>query len=72
MANDTVEENTEAEGLTGKIPGIAQVIIGEIEEIGGVLTADPVTRAEGELNVEIGKAREEAEAGLEESEDKED
>jgi hypothetical protein len=70
MINDPEEENKEEKGLGGKISGAAQVIIGEIEEIGGILTADPVTRAEGELNVEIGKAREEAEAGLEESEEK--
>lgn len=70
MTNDPEEENKEGKGLGGKISGAAQVIIGEIEEIGGILTADPVTRAEGELNVEIGKAREEAEAGLEESGEK--
>jgi uncharacterized protein YjbJ (UPF0337 family) len=72
MANDPEEENNDGEGLRSKISGAAQVIIGEIEEIGGILTADPVTRAEGELNVEIGKAREEAEAELEESEEKND
>lgn len=72
MANDPEEENTKGEGLRSKISGAAQVIIGEIEEIGGVLTADPVTVAEGELNVEIGKARGKVEGELEESEEKDD
>jgi division protein CdvB (Snf7/Vps24/ESCRT-III family) len=71
MANDP-EENKEGKGLGGKISGAAQVIIGEIEEIGGILTADPVTRAEGELNVEVGTVRREIESDLDESEDKED
>jgi division protein CdvB (Snf7/Vps24/ESCRT-III family) len=72
MANDPEEENKEGKGLGGKISGAAQVIIGEIEEIGGILTADPVTRAEGELNVEVGTVRREIESDLDESEDKED
>jgi uncharacterized protein YjbJ (UPF0337 family) len=72
MANDPEEENKEGKGLGGKISGAAQVIIGEIEEIGGILTADPVTRAEGELNVEVGTVRQEIESDLDEREDKND
>ncbi len=68
MANEPEEENNEKSGLSDKISGTAQVIIGEIETIGGVLTADPVTQAEGELNVEVGKVREDIEADLEEDE----
>lgn len=41
-----------------RISGVGQVIIGEIETIGGVLTGDPTTRAEGEFNVEVGTVRE--------------
>lgn len=70
MANDPDEENKEETGLGRKISGTAQFIIGEIETIGGVLTADPTTQAEGELNVEVGKVRSEIEADLEESEEK--
>jgi hypothetical protein len=72
MANDPEEENNEGEGLGDKISGAAQVILGEIESIGGALTADPITRAEGELNIEVGRAREEIEAELEESGEKDD
>jgi hypothetical protein len=36
------------------------MIIGEIETIGGILTGDPVTRAEGEFNVEVGSLHQES------------
>ena len=62
----TKTENHEGKhGLKDKITGIGQVIIGELETIGGVLTADPTTQAEGEFNVEVGTIREEIEEDLE-------
>ena len=54
--------------LADKITGLGQKIIDEIESIGGILTGDPVTAAEGEFNVEVGEVREEVEEDLEESE----
>lgn len=69
MANDPEEKETEEKGLGGRISGAAQFIIGEIETIGGVLTADPITQAEGEYNVEVGTVREELEEDLEKGED---
>ena len=64
MANETVETPDDSAGSTlkDKISGAGQVILGEIETIGGVLTGDPVTRAEGEFNVEVGTVRDELEA----------
>jgi len=63
--NEPTETLTETEEhpLLNKVSGLGQKIIGEIETIGGVLTGDPNTAAEGEFNVEVGKVRE----GLEES-----
>ena len=52
--------------LADNITGLGQKIIGGIEEIGGILTGDPVTAAEGEFNVEVGEVREEVEEDLEE------
>lgn len=69
MANEPEEKEASEKGLGGKISGTAQFIIGEIETIGGVLTADPITQAEGELNVEVGTLREEIEDDLEKSGD---
>ena len=65
MTNET-EKHEEKHGLKDKISGIGQVIIGELETIGGILTADPTTQAEGEFNVEVGTIRENLEESLEE------
>ena len=65
--NPEENEDTEKHGLADKISGLGQKIIGEIETIGGVLTGDPITQAEGEFNVEVGEVREEIEEDLEES-----
>lgn len=55
--NETKNEG----GLKEKISGFGQKVIGEIETIGGVLTGDPNTQAEGEFNVEVGDIREDLE-----------
>jgi hypothetical protein len=65
--NDNVEEK---HGLKEKISGLGQFIIGEIETLGGVLTGDPTTQAEGEFNVEVGTVREEIKDELEEGTEK--
>jgi uncharacterized protein YjbJ (UPF0337 family) len=64
-----IEDEREQSGLKDKLTGLGQVIIGEVETIGGVLTGDPITQAEGEFNVEVGTVREELEdAGIDEEE----
>ena len=55
-----------------KIPGIVQKIIGEIEEVGGALTGDPTTQAEGQFNVDVGEMREELAEGKVEESDSDD
>jgi len=37
-----------------KLESVGQIIVGEMEKIGGILTADPVSQAEGELTEEAG------------------
>ncbi len=61
------QEEKEDNGLADKVSGLGQKIIGEIETIGGVLTGDPITQAEGEYNVEVGDVREELEENIAES-----
>ena len=71
MQNEPEKERPEekdGEG-EGKLSGFSQFIVGELETIGGVLTGDPLTQAEGEFNVEVGTVREEIEDDLDESED---
>ena len=61
---DELEER-ESGGLRGDVSGFGQKVIGAVEEVGGILTADPNTAAEGEFNIEVGDAREDAEEALE-------
>jgi hypothetical protein len=67
MGNDV--ENDEPEDIDvdrdRKLSGFSQFLVGELETIGGVLTGDPLTQAEGEFNVEVGTVREEIEEDLE-------
>ena len=69
MSNDheLPEDGHEEHSLKEKISGLGQKIIGEVEMIGGILTGDPNTAAEGEFNIEVGDAREELEEDLESS-----
>jgi len=53
-----VEPATDDPGVKDRVSGLGQTIIGELETIGGVLTADPNTQAEGEFNIEVGTIRE--------------
>ena len=55
--NEPEEQNTE-EIETPSVSGAFQAIIGEIEQVGGILTGDPLTQAEGEFNQEVGEIRE--------------
>jgi hypothetical protein len=60
---DETKENKES-GLGENLTAVGQMIIGEIEAIGGILTGDPVTRAEGEFNVEVGSLHQESNKNL--------
>lgn len=52
-----IDDQAEDRGLSG----LGQKIIGTIENLGGVLTGDPIAQAEGEFNAEVGAARGEIE-----------
>jgi len=59
MTDNEKEIENDDRSIKSRITGLGQEIIGEIEIIGGVLTGDPNTQAEGEFNVEVGTVREE-------------
>lgn len=59
-------------GLAEDISAVGQIIVGEIESIGGMLTGDPITRAEGNFNADSGIIREEINQDIAETEDSED
>ena len=47
-------EKTEINHISENVESVGQMIIGGIEQIGGILTGDPITRAEGDFNVAVG------------------
>jgi hypothetical protein len=65
------EETDKNKSTVEKIESVGQIIIGEMEKIGGILTADPVSQAEGELTEEAGGVHFETAEALEEDEKRE-
>ncbi len=61
--NEEQKEN-KINHTTENFESVGQMIIGGIETIGGILTGDPVTRAEGEFNAEVGSLHQEANKNL--------
>ncbi len=62
--------NTEESSTVEKIESVGQIILGELEKIGGILTADPISQAEGKLTEEAGSVHLETAEDLEEAEEK--
>jgi len=60
---DENEEQKES-SLGENLSAVGQIIVGQIETIGGVLTGDPVTRAVGDFNVEVGNLHQESNKNL--------
>lgn len=70
IENESNEETNDGH-LMEKIEAAGQIILGEIELIGGALTGDPMTQAEGEFNIEAGTIEAETVTDLEDSESSE-
>lgn len=64
------EENVEKKGrpTIEKLESVGQIILGELEKIGGVLTADPIAQAEADLVQDAGGRHLEAADSMEEAE----
>jgi hypothetical protein len=58
------EIETPVNHTTENLESVGQMIIGELETIGGILTGDPLTRAEGEFNLETGSLHQDANKNL--------
>ena len=70
MSDET--KKPEESGTKEKLEGMAQVLIGEIESLGGVITGDPTTSAEGDFNVQVGTLHRETAEALEETDEDEE
>jgi hypothetical protein len=57
-------EKTETNHTAENLESVGQMIIGGIATVGGILTGDPVTRAEGEFNLDTGEKRQETNKNL--------
>jgi hypothetical protein len=66
IAKDEVNHTTE------NLESVGQKILGGIETIGGILTGDPMTRAEGEFNIGVGDLHQEANKNLTAIDERED
>ncbi len=55
-----IQNETEVDHTTENLESVGQMIIGGLEQIGGILTGDPITRAEGEFNAEVGALHQDA------------
>lgn len=65
------DEKDERKSAKENLKAVGQIIVGEIETIGGILTADPITQAEGELAVEAGTLHLESSEALADAEEAE-
>ncbi len=58
------QEELEVDHTKENLESVGQMIIGGIEMIGGIITADGITRKEGEFNIEVGSRQQEANKNL--------
>ena len=57
----TEKDDVQEEDLTTEnLKGAGQRILGNLEIIGGIITGDPVTAAEGEFNDSVGKVHQDS------------
>ena len=64
MTEETNEENPKIE----KLESVGQIILGELEKLGGILTGDPISQAEGDLTEDVGTVHLETAEELDEGE----
>ncbi len=57
-------EETEVNHTAENLGSVGQMIIGGLETVGGILTANSTTREEGAFNLEVGELHQEANKNL--------
>lgn len=63
--NKEVEETGEkVNHIKENLESVGQIIIGGIEMVGGIITADGITRKEGDFNIEVGSQHQETNKNL--------
>jgi hypothetical protein len=64
MTNKKKDAENQPNHAAENLESVGQLIIGGIETIGGILTGDPTTRAEGDFNQQVGSLRQETNKNL--------
>lgn len=57
-------EETTVDHTKENLESVGQMIIGSIEMVGGIITADGITRREGDFNIEVGSQHQEVNKNL--------
>ena len=71
--DEILHPQEEAENLTTEnLKGAGQRILGNLEMIGGIITGDPFTTAEGEFNDDVGKVHQDSAQALTAIEEREE
>ena len=65
------KNQTEKNPIAENLEAVGQIIVGEIEKIGAILTGDPITNAEGDFNITAGAAHRESNRVLQHIENEE-
>lgn len=58
------QEETQINHTKENLESVGQMIIGSIEMVGGIITADGITREEGDFNIEVGSRHQEVNKNL--------
>lgn len=66
--NKEIQELQEDHDLKDELKSIGQIIVGELESIGGIITANPIARAEGDMLADEAILREKIVHEVEENE----
>jgi hypothetical protein len=64
MTDEKLNDENKIDHTTENVESVGQIILGEIEKIGGILTADPITQAEGDYNLGAGNLHQKANKNL--------
>lgn len=61
---ENIETEEEVNHTKENLESVGQMIIGGIEMVGGIITADGITREEGDFNIEVGSEHQEVNKNL--------
>ena len=68
---EEVKDDQQKDTLKEELSNIGKIIVGELESIGGTLTADPISRAQGDLIADESILREKISHDLEQTDEDE-